>query len=80
MGRIDKFLKRLLPEERERVISCLEDILSGNFSNLDIKKLKGQMYFYRVRLGGIRIIFTKQKNKIKIITIERRSDNTYRGF
>ena len=80
MGRIDKFLKRLTLEEREGIISCLEDILSGNFERLDVKKLRGQKYFYRVRLGDIRIIFTKQKDGIRVIAIERRNDNTYRGY
>lgn len=78
MGRIDKFLKRLSPSEQDKALFCLKSIISGNLMDLDVKKLKGQKYFYRVRSGNIRIIFTKKKDDVRIIVIERRSSNTYK--
>lgn len=80
MERINKILKILRADERERVILCVEKILSNETSMLDIKKLKGQQYFYRVRSGDLRVIFTKKGDAIRIIAIERRNDNTYSGF
>jgi mRNA-degrading endonuclease RelE of RelBE toxin-antitoxin system len=77
MERIDKILRALKTDERERVMFCLEKILANDISLLDIKKLKGQKYFYRVRTGNLRIIFTKKENDIRLVAIERRSDNTY---
>jgi mRNA-degrading endonuclease RelE of RelBE toxin-antitoxin system len=80
MERIDKILKILQADERERVILCVEKILAGDISLLDIKKLKGQKYFYRVRMGDLRIIFTKKGNNVRVVAIERRGENTYRNF
>ena len=78
MERIDKILGILRADERECVTLCVEKILANDISSLDIKKLKGQKYFYRVRTGNLRIIFTKKENDICLVAIERRSDNTYR--
>lgn len=80
MERIDKILRALRPDERERVMFCVEKILSGDTASLDIKKLKGQEYFYRVRTGDLRIIFTKKGNETRLVSIDRRNDNTYRKF
>jgi mRNA-degrading endonuclease RelE of RelBE toxin-antitoxin system len=78
MERIDKILRALKTDECERVMLCVEKILADDISLLDIKKLKGQKYFYRVRTGDLRIIFTKKENDIRLVAIERRGDNTYR--
>jgi len=52
-------------------------VLNHDFDNLDIKKLKGEGGILRVRKGDIRIIFQKTKNKIFVLSVERRSDTTY---
>ena len=77
MERIDKILRILRADERERIMLCVEKILTDDISLLDIKKLKGQKYFYRVRTGDLRIILTKKENDIRLVAIERRGDNTY---
>jgi mRNA-degrading endonuclease RelE of RelBE toxin-antitoxin system len=80
MERIDKILRALRADERERVMFCVEKILLNEVAKLDIKKLKGQKYFFRVRTGSVRIIFTKKGNDIRIVAIERRNESTYREF
>lgn len=80
MERIDKILRALRQNERERVMFCVEKILIGDTSALDIKKLKGQEYFYRVRAGDLRIIFTKKESEVRIVSIDRKNDNTYQKF
>lgn len=77
MERIDKILRILRQDEREKVMLCVEKILMNDILSLDIKKLKGQKYFYRVRIGDLRIIFTKKDEDIRLVAIERRGDNTY---
>lgn len=52
-------------------------IKSKNLEDLDIKKLKGREDVFRIRKGKLRIIFIYKKQKIYILSIERRSDNTY---
>jgi mRNA-degrading endonuclease RelE of RelBE toxin-antitoxin system len=78
MDKISKALKKLTDKERSIIKKILQKIQANDFSNLDIKKLKAKSTIFRVRSGKIRIIFENSKNSIKILTIERRSDNTYK--
>ncbi|MCX6738671.1 MAG: hypothetical protein NT098_01300 [Candidatus Parcubacteria bacterium] len=80
MERIDKILRILQTNERARVMVCVEKILANDVSLLDIKKLKGQKDFYRVRTGDLRIIFIKKDNDIRLVAIERKGNNTYRDI
>ena len=76
MNKVDKFLKKLSLEDRIVVEKCLNLVKSGNFANLDFKKLKGKENKFRVRKGNIRIIFSIE-NTVKILSIGRRDDTTY---
>ncbi len=80
IGKIQKFLKRLLPQEQLDIIELIERILSDNVTQLDVKKLKGHKDIYQVRTGTIRIIFQKTSDDIIILEISRRSEKTYRGY
>jgi mRNA interferase RelE/StbE len=61
-----KFLDKAHPEDIERIREKLKQLLTSiedrgviPFTDLDIKKMKGDWDgFYRLRLGQIRIIFT----------------------
>jgi len=80
MNRVDKFLSKLPLKERIVAKECLDLVKSRKFGNLDFKKLKGFDNKYRVRQARIRIIFYMDENKIEIIKVDRRSDNTYKGL
>ncbi len=77
MHKIDKFLGQLDKKRREKILAVFLKIRSGDLKNLDIKKLKGQTLYYRVRIGDVRIIYSIENN-IQIIAIERRNETTYR--
>lgn len=77
MDKISKALKRLSPKERLALKHILLKIKENDLSDFDIKKLKGHDNVYRIRKGKIRIIIFIKERKVKILTIERRSDNTY---
>lgn len=77
MNKLDKFLFKLDKKIREVVKKVIVLILSGDFSTLDIKKLKGSQNRYRVRVGKIRIIFDQTDYGNKIQDISYRDDNTY---
>ena len=77
MNKIAKALKKLAAGEKKIVKAILIKINRLDFNDLDIKKLKGRLDIYRVRQGKIRIIYRFNDNKIFILTIERRNDNTY---
>ena len=77
MDKISKALKKLTAKERSELKIILTRIKSGKFDGFDIKKLKGEDNIFRIRKGKLRIIFIKKDDKISLLAIERRSNNTY---
>ncbi len=76
MNRIEKFLNKLSKKERAEVKGLISKIYSGNYKNLDIKKLKGPLNLFRVRKGNIRVIFSAGDDT-RILSISKRNDTTY---
>jgi mRNA-degrading endonuclease RelE of RelBE toxin-antitoxin system len=77
VDKIAKELKKYSPQEKNWVNFILRKIKQGDFTNLEVRKLKGKDDIYRIRKGDIRIIYKINSGKIWLIAIERRSDNTY---
>lgn len=78
--KIKKALDRLSGKEKEQVQEILLRLINGDTKGLMLLKLKGSKDVYRVRKGKIRIIFRKQANSIKVLLIERRSEDTYKNI
>lgn len=78
MPNIDKLLSKFRKEEREKIELLIKAVVSLDWRNLNIKKLKGYQNIFRVRKGKIRIIFSKNKKDIFILAIERRKEDTYK--
>ncbi len=78
--KIEKALKKLTGKERKAVKSILTKIQKEKTRDLDIKKLKGRDDIFRIRKGNIRIVFRKNNENILILSVERRSDKTYRDL
>ncbi|MCP4523015.1 MAG: hypothetical protein GY828_02235 [Candidatus Gracilibacteria bacterium] len=73
MDNITKFLLRLSQKERNIVLEIIKKILSGDHNGLDIKKLQGKKYLYRVRKGKIRIIYSNENGNYNIHDINFRN-------
>ena len=80
MDRIEKALKKIGEDEKKALKDLLLKINKGDLEGLDLKKLKARDDIFRVRKGNFRIIFRKDKDIIKILTLERRKESTYRHF
>ena len=78
MDKIEKFLKKLILRDKERILQVTVRILCNDLDNLDIKKLKGIKDVYRVRVGDFRIVFKIEIEYNTIIEIYRRDDRTYK--
>jgi len=78
MHRIKKALKKLSSDEHRKLKLILLNIQNKDFQYLDIKKLRNRDDIYRVRKGKIRIIFRYVNDSIYILSVERRSDTTYK--
>jgi len=77
MDKITKALAKFSLQEKKKINTILNNIKQGRLDTLDVKKLKGYNDVFRVRKGKLRIIFIKKEENISILTIEKRSDNTY---
>jgi len=80
MDKITKFLKRLNRDERETLERILQQVRKNSLSGLDVRKLKGDGGLFRVRSGSVRIIFQKKEGTTKIISVDRRSEDTYKNL
>lgn len=81
VDKLQKGLNKLSEKERKQVKLILEKIFNGTFEDCDVKKLKSHKNIFRIRKGGIRIIFSRlDSGEVKILTIERRNDNTYNSY
>ena len=80
MHKIDKAILKLSGKERMVILALLAQLRTGDFSNLDMTKLKGSANIFRVRKGAMRIIFEIKTSSVDILSIDRRNDNTYRDF
>ncbi len=80
MDKISKALKKLSKKQSIIVLGIIKLLISNDISSLDIKKLKGFDDIFRVRKSNIRIIFRKENNDIKILSIASRSEKTYKDF
>jgi len=78
MLNLKKLLSKFNKEEKKIIEFLVEKIISLDWRNLNVKKLKGYEDIFRARKGKIRIIFSKDKREIYIISIERRCEDTYK--
>ena len=79
MDKIEKALKKFSEKERVWVKIILRQLQTGEVSGLWIKKLKMRDDVFRIRKGKIRIIYRKDSSdRIFILTIDRRSEDTYK--
>jgi mRNA-degrading endonuclease RelE of RelBE toxin-antitoxin system len=75
--RLQKNLNKLTEKEKQKIKKILLLIKAGNLSGLDVKKLKNHQDIFRVRKGGLRIIFKNSNAGIFILTVERRCKTIY---
>ncbi len=78
MDKISKALEKIDKKEKEAIRNILVKIKNKDFKGFDVKKLKGRNNIFRVRKGKIRIIYHLKQEKIMILSIERRSEKTYK--
>lgn len=62
------------------VMGIVDCVTSFNTGGLSVKKLVGQDNLYRVKKSDIRVIYYMNGDFVKIISIVRRSEKTYRDF
>lgn len=76
--RIDKALAKLATRELEKIKHTCKLIRQHELKHLDLRKLKGHQDIFRVRVGGVRILFRiDDAQHVFVLAIERRSDTTY---
>jgi mRNA interferase RelE/StbE len=59
-----KFINKQDTQQKKRILSAIYGLPKG-----DVKKLKGYEY-YRLRVGDVRVIFTKNDKELVILIID----------
>jgi len=78
MDKVDKFTRKLERHEALKLRSVISQIRANrSLVGLDVRKLEGDHTKYRVRIGRMRIQFTKTSEKNVITKIGFRDNNTY---
>lgn len=80
MDKIDKALLKLSDKQRQKLLEAFHLVVVGQTKGLDIKKLKGQSNFYRLRIGNTRLVYKITSEEPIIIFVGKRDDQTYRDF
>jgi mRNA interferase RelE/StbE len=65
----DRYLEKQTAQQSARIRHAIDDLPAG-----DVKKLKGIINGYRLRIGSVRILFEKEGNKIDIVKTDNRGD------
>lgn len=56
--RAKKYLDKLPPSDRKRIITKIKFISADPFaSHPNITKIKGETYAYRLRIGNVRVVY-----------------------
>ena len=77
MDKVRKFVDKLQKREAQRVLDAIGCIRAGEIDALDVKKLKGGDTRYCVRIGKVRILFTKVDEQNIITDVDFRNETTY---
>jgi mRNA-degrading endonuclease RelE of RelBE toxin-antitoxin system len=78
--KVAKALSKLSSNERAKIKQMLEQIKFGELGSLDLKRLKGHKDIFRARKGDLRVIYRSVDSKISVLSIERRSETTYKDL
>ena len=77
MDKVNKFARKLSKDEVSKLFRVIELVRSNKLAGLDCRKLKDKTNEYRVRIGRIRVKFTKVDLGNIITDVGFRDDNTY---
>jgi mRNA-degrading endonuclease RelE of RelBE toxin-antitoxin system len=81
VDKISKLLAKISKKDLIRLQAVISKIVLSDYSELDIKVLKGHKDIYRVRAGSYRIIFRViSRNETEIISIAMRNERTYKDL
>jgi mRNA-degrading endonuclease RelE of RelBE toxin-antitoxin system len=77
MHQNEKALTKMSPDDAARVAAVMARIAKNDLEGLQVKKLRGFISRYRIRVGRYRIIFERIGPVNYIDTVTLRDDNTY---
>lgn len=79
--KIAKLLAGLSPKQLSLLRPVIAKIVANNLEGLDVTALKGHRGMYRVRVGNLRVVFTRLPDQPPmIILIAKRNEKTYKGL
>ena len=76
MDKIEELLRKIAEKDRQRLLSLVERLASGETKGLLIKRITDSD-LYRLRSGRFRIILHYEGKEIVIDSIKLRNESTY---
>ncbi|MBM3260994.1 hypothetical protein FJY93_01105 [Candidatus Kaiserbacteria bacterium] len=77
MDRVEKFIRKVGKDRAPSVRAIIARIVVNDLAGLDVRKLKGKDFEYRIRVGRIRIKFVRSAlGNNEVIDITFRDNNT----
>lgn len=80
MDKVSKLLKKLTGPEKKVLQKLLKQVGRTGLEGLDVKRLVGREDIFRIRKSDLRVILRLEKGKFFILTVERRSEKTYKNI
>jgi len=68
------FILSLPESQRKKIKEAVTRLLAGDFEGLDIKKLQPHPHDFRLRVGGVRILFASEPERLFIFKAGFRGD------
>jgi len=79
MREIEKLLKKLKEEDRQKLLNVVRKLADNQIAKLGVKKVKSTD-FYRLRYKNFRIIFHYENKKTIVDAIRLKNKNTYKNL
>ncbi len=79
MDKIEKLLRKISQEDRQRIFKLINDLDQGNQIGFKIIKIKNSD-FYRIKSGNFRVIFHYENNDVVIDAVKLRNKDTYKNL
>lgn len=68
------FIMALPETARKKIKEAVTRIVAGDMTGLDIKRLRPHPHDYRLRVGGVRILFTSDAERLFVYKAGYRGD------
>ena len=79
MRKIEKLLRKLRKKDRQKLLSIVRKLTTGQIVKIEVKKIKNTD-LYRLRHKNFRIVFHYENKEVIIDIVKLKNKNTYKNL